>query len=148
MGTNYYWRPLVTEEEREKILEKVKNSKTIQEIKDFIYYDLSNGEKSEIHIGKSSCGWQFLFYLGIRKYTCGQSLKKEDIDKWFRSGIIVDEYGDEISVDDFLVLVDTKKNAMDYDQYYKKNPKDAYYCRGYDQQIDGLRFTKDETEFS
>ena len=37
MGTNYYWRPLVTEEEREKILEKVKNSKTIQEIKDFIY---------------------------------------------------------------------------------------------------------------
>ena len=101
-----------------------------------------------MHIGKSSCGWQFLFYLGIRKYTCGQSLKKEDIDKWFRSGIIVDEYGDEISVDDFWVLVDTKKNAMDYDQYYKKNPKDAYYCRGYDQQIDGLRFTKDETEFS
>ena len=34
------------------------------------------------------------------------------------------------------------------DQYYKKNPKDAYYCRGYDQQIDGLRFTKDETDFS
>ena len=148
MGTNYYWRPLVTEEEREKILEKVKNSKTIQEIKDFIYYDLSNGEKSEIHIGKSSHGWQFLFNLGIRNYTYGQSLKKEDIDKWFRSGIIVDEYGDEISVDDFWVFVDTKKNAMDYDQYYKKNPKDAYYCRGYDRQIDGLRFTKDETEFS
>lgn len=77
MGTNYYWRPLITEEEREKILEKVKNSKTIQEIKDFIYYDLSNGEKSEIHIGKSSCGWQFLFNLGIRNYTHGQSLKKK-----------------------------------------------------------------------
>lgn len=148
MGTNYYWRPLVTEEEREKILEKVKNSKTIQEIKDFIYYDLLNERKSEIHIGKSSHGWQFLFNLGIRNYTHGQSLKKEDIDKWFHSGIIVDEYGDEISVDDFWQLVDTKKNAMDYDQYYKKNPKDAYYCRGYDQQIDGLRFTKDETEFS
>ena len=102
MGTNYYWRPLVTEEEREKILEKVKNSKTIQEIKDFIYYDLSNGEKSEIHIGKSSHGWQFLFNLGIRNYTHGQSLKKEDIDKWFRSGVIFDEYGDEISADDFF----------------------------------------------
>ena len=111
MGTNYYWRPLVTEEEREKILEKVKNSKTIQEIKDFIYYDLSNGEKSEIHIGKSSHGWQFLFNLGIRNYTHGQSLKKEDIDKWFRSGVIFDEYGDEISVDDFWVLVDTKKKC-------------------------------------
>lgn len=148
MGTNYYWRPLITEEEREKLLEKTKNVKTLQEIKDFIYNDILKERESEVHIGKSSCGWQFLFYLGIRKYTCGQSLKKEDIDKWFRSGIIVDEYGDEISVDDFWQLVDTKKNAMDYDQYYKKNPKDAYYCRGYDQQIDGLRFTKDETEFS
>lgn len=148
MGTNYYWRPLITEEEREKLLEKTKNVKTLQEIKDFIYNDILKERESEVHIGKSSCGWQFLFYLGIRKYTCGQSLKKEDIDKWLHSGIIVDEYGDEISVDDFWQLVDTKKNAMDYDQYYKKNPKDAYYCRGYDQQIDGLRFTKDETEFS
>ena len=148
MGTNYYWRPLITEEEREKLLEKTKNVKTLQEIKDFICNDILKERESEVQIGKSSCGWQFLFYLGIRKYTCGQSLKKEDIDKWFHSGIIVDEYGDEISVDDFWQLVDTKKNAMDYDQYYKKNPKDAYYCRGYDQQIDGLRFTKDETEFS
>ena len=148
MGTNYYWRPLITEEEREKLLEKTKNVKTLQEIKDFICNDILKERESEVHIGKSSCGWQFLFYLGIRKYTCGQSLKKEDIDKWFRSGIIVDGCGGEISVDDFWVLVDTKKNAMDYDQYYKKNPKDAYYCRGYDRQIDGLRFTKDETEFS
>ena len=148
MGTNYYWRPLVTEEEREKILEKVKNSKTIQEIKYFIYYDLSNGEKSEIHIGKSSHGWQFLFNLGIRNYTHGQSLKKEDIDKWFRSGVIFDEYGDEISVDDFWALVDYKKDDMDYDEYDKKYPEEAHYCRGYDQHIDGLRFTKDECEFS
>ena len=148
MGTNYYWRPLVTEEEREKILEKVKNSKTIQEIKDFIYYNLSNGEKSEIHIGKSSHGWQFLFNLGIRNYTHGQSLKKEDIDKWFRSGVIFDEYGDEISADDFWALVDYKKDDMDYDEYDKKYPEEAHYCRGYDQHIDGLRFTKDECEFS
>ena len=148
METNYYWRPLVTEEEREKILEKVKNSKTIQEITDFIYYDLSNGEKSEIHIGKSSHGWQFLFNLGIRNYTHGQSLKKEDIDKWFRSGVIFDEYGDEISADDFWALVDYKKDDMDYNEYDKKYPEEAHYCRGYDQHIDGLRFTKDECEFS
>ena len=131
MGTNYYWRPLVTEEEREKILEKVKNSKTIQEIKDFIYYDLLNERKSE-----------------IQNYTHGQSLKKEDIDKWFRSGVIFDEYGDEISVDDFWALVDYKKDDMDYDEYDKKYPEEAHYCRGYDQHIDGLRFTKDECEFS
>lgn len=148
MGTNYYWRPLVTEEEREKILEKVKNSKTIQEIKDFIYYDLLNERKGEIHIGKSSYGWQFLFNLGIRNYTHGQSLKKEDIDKWFRSGIIFDEYGDEISVDDFWALVDYKKDDMDYNEYDKKYPEESHYCRGCDQHIDGLRFTKDECEFS
>lgn len=148
MGTNYYWRPLMTEEEREKILEKVKSSKTIQEIKDFIYYDLLNDEEGEVHIGKSSGGWQFLFYLGIRKHIRGQSLKKEDIDAWLNSGIIFDEYGDEISVDDFWDLIDRKKNDMDYNEYYKKYPEDTYYCRGHDQHIDGLRFTGDETEFS
>ena len=148
MGTNYYWRPLMTEEEREKILEKVKDSKTIQEIKDFIYYDILDGKESEVHIGKSSGGWKFLFNLGIRKHIRGQSLKKEDINAWLRSGVIFDEYGDEISVDDFWALVDSKKDDMNYDEYYKKYPNDAYYCRGYDQYIDGLRFTCDETEFS
>lgn len=148
MGTNYYWRPLITEEEREALLEKTKNVKTLQEIKGFIYNDILKEREAEVHIGKSSCGWQFLFYLGIRKYTCGQSLKREDIDKWLRSGIIVDEYGDEISADKFWQLVDTKKDGIDYNQYYKEFPEDSYYCRAYDQQIDGLRFTKDETEFS
>ena len=147
MGTNYYWRPLITEEEREALLEKTKNVKTLQEIKDFIYNDILKEREAEVHIGKSSCGWQFLFRLGIRKYTCGQSLKREDIDKWLRSGIIIDEYGDEISVDKFWQLIDTKKDGMDYGEYYKNFPEDRY-CRGYDQQIDGLRFTKDETEFS
>ena len=144
MGTHYYWRPLITEEEREALLEKTKNVKTLQEIKDFIYNDILKEREAEVHIGKSSCGWQFLFHLGIRKYTCGQSLKREDIDKWLRSGIIIDEYGDEISVDKFWQLIDTKKDGMDYDEYYKNFPEDRY-CRGYDQQIDGLRFTKDET---
>lgn len=138
----------MTEEEREKILEKIKNSKTIQEIKDFINYDLLNGEDAEVHIGKSSGGWQFLFYLGIRKHIRGQSLRKEDIDAWLRSGIIFDEYNEEMSVDDFWTLVDRKKDDMDYKEYYKKYPEDSYYCRGYDQHIDGLRFTGDETEFS
>lgn len=148
MGTNYYWRPLITEEEREALLEKTKNVKTLQEIKDFIYNDILKEREAEVHIGKSSCGWQFLFHLGIRKYTCGQSLKREDIDKWLRSGIIADEYGDEISADKFWQLVDTKKDGIDYNQYYKEFPEDGYYCRAYDQQIDGLRFTKDEIEFS
>lgn len=147
MGTNYYWRPLITEEEREALLEKTKNVKTLQEIKDFIYNDILEEREAEVHIGKSFCGWQFLFHLGIRKYTCGQSLKREDIDKWLRSGIIVDEYEDEISADKFWQLVDTKKDGMNYDEYYKNFPEDRY-CRDYDQQIDGLRFTKDETEFS
>lgn len=148
MGTNYYWRPLITEEEREKIIKKVKNSKTIQDIKDFISYNILNGRLSEIHIGKSSGGWQFLFNLEVRKYIRSQSFKRKYIDQWLRSGIIVNEYGVEISVDDFWKLVDCKKDDMDYDEYYKKHPEEVQYCRGYDQQIDGLRFTKDECEFS
>ena len=56
MGTNYYWRPLITEEEREALLEKTKNVKTLQEIKDFIYNDILKEREAEVHIGKSSCG--------------------------------------------------------------------------------------------
>lgn len=148
MGTNYYWRPLMTEEQREKILDKVKKSKTLQSIRDFIYYNILEEHPMEVHIGKSSAGWQFLFSLGIRKHIRGQSLKREDIDEWLRSGIIVDEYGDEESVDDFWKMVDSKKDGMDYDEYYEKYPYHTYYSRGFDQYIDGLRFTKDEIEFS
>ena len=148
MGTNYYWRPLITEDQRNKILEKIKNVKTLQEIKNFIFYDILDQNEGEVHIGKSSCGWQFLFNLGIRKHIRGQSLKREDIDEWLRSGIIFDEYDDEISVDSFWKLVDCKKDNMDYDEYYKKYPDPSYFCRGHDQHLDGLRFTKDEVEFS
>lgn len=145
MGTNYYWRPLITEEEREKLLEKTKNVKTLQEIEDFICCDLLN---KEVRIGNSADGWKFLFYLGIRKHIYGQSLKREDIDQWLRSGIIVDEYGTEISVDDFWALVDSKKDAMDYEEYYKDELYSSHCWHGYDQYIDRLRFTCDENEFS
>lgn len=33
MGTNYYWRPLITEEEREKLLEKQKMLKHFRKLK-------------------------------------------------------------------------------------------------------------------
>lgn len=143
MGTNYYWRPLITEEEREKLLEKTKNVKTLQEIEDFICCDLLN---KEVRIGNSADGWKFLFYLGIRKHIYGQSLKREDIDQWLRSGIIVDEYGTEISVDDFWALVDSKKDDMDYNEYYKHELYSSHCWHGYDQYIDGLRFTCDESQ--
>ena len=150
MGTNYYWRPLITEQQREEIINKTKSVKTLQELKDFIDgytpinnlpYDLN---ACEIHIGKSSGGWQFLFNLTIQRCT---SLNREDMTDWLNSGIIYNEYGDIISVNDFWRIVDSKKNDWDYSEYYKTHPEESWLNRGKDQHINGLRFTTEEYEF-
>lgn len=72
-----------------------------------------------LHIGKSSCGWTFSF----RGYRDGATtydhkfkyltIKSEDAWKLFLcqdNTKIFDEYGQEISVGSFWVMVDSKRN--------------------------------------
>jgi hypothetical protein len=55
------------------------------------------------HIGKSSAGWTFSFHATetIRSY-------RDWIAELETGGRIVDEYGDEISLDDFKLMVERK----------------------------------------
>lgn len=144
MGTNYYWRPIMTEEQKEDLENKIKSSKTIQEIKKYIN---ENYEHSEVHIGKKSYGWQFLFWLGIREYT---NLDRESIVKWLDSGLIYDEYEDIISTSDFMKKVNKCVGDYTYEDYYNEHLEElrSYFIKGEDQIIDDLRFTKDLAEFS
>lgn len=56
-----------------------------------------------IHIGKSSAGWTFTFHAveGISSF--------EDWKEYLADKIIVDEYWREISLQDFIQLVESKK---------------------------------------
>lgn len=61
-----------------------------------------------MHIGKSSCGWKFLFQ-GYNNIIFVDSLKdwKVRVEK---GGKIFDEYGEEYSLEKFLEIVERKKN--------------------------------------
>jgi len=93
------------------------------------YYHRTNvcsccGRYDEHHIGKSSGGWTFGFH--------GEREKDPDINplgvvvsfaEWkdrLKEGKIFNEYGEEVSLEDFLQLVESKRNG---------NINHTEYCR-------------------
>lgn len=116
MGTNYYIRKAIRPSKLEE-LKKLVNEKdiydgTLQE---------ALGEFKEIHIGKSSCGWQFCFDHNNWKYY---NQDKDSINAFIQKeldagGSFVNEYGDSITLDDFWKMVDSKKDGFNQDSYYK-----------------------------
>ena len=80
-------------------------------------------ECSEIHLGKSSCGWQFLFNHNYWKYY---DYTQESIKTFMRScEYSMDEYGNKISVEEFWDLVDKKKNGLTGKTYHEKEIQSA-----------------------
>ena len=114
MGTNYYRIPQASEmdERKFKLLEKIKN------------LDLSPGniecgfdepiddqwgrenpwgifiDGTNIHLGKRSSGWRFCWNFHKDKYYSN----KEELLSFIRSGRIVDEYGNEQDVEEFITM--------------------------------------------
>lgn len=70
----------------------------------------------DIHLGKSSYGWQFSFnYNGGKFYKNIGQMKK-----WTKNKVIKDEYGDTITYNDFWTMVESKQT--------KENKNHAEYC--------------------
>lgn len=126
MGTNYYLRPKVSSETKEKIKELVDLDK-FEDIKDILE------EYQDIHIGKQSGGWKFLWDVHFFEYF---EPSKEAIIEWLKTGIIFDEYGDKFTIEEFFneIRLDGQFNGhdlLDAEAYHKIDPK-AYVYRGYD----------------
>ena len=89
-----------------------------------------------LHIGKSSCGWKFLFQE-VNKYNCefDEELEIHTYEQWEKflkenkDIVILDEYDKEISVNEFLELVNKKQ--------LEENKDDFAYAKN----INGYRFT-------
>ena len=62
------------------------------------------GRIEKRHLGKSSCGWKFLFhkYKDIQNY--------EDFKGILQTGDIIDEYDELWLAEDFLNLIESKQN--------------------------------------
>lgn len=88
----------------------------------------------EIHIGKYSCGWLFLFRDNEEFHTYPQ------FKRWLENNVdtgeyvLFNEYNEEISKKDLLTLIDTKQQ----DQHNLNNPENFSYGT---KNIDGYRFT-------
>lgn len=102
---------------------------------------------SPIHIGKSSMGWLFCFERHNDTWNDPPVIWNtfNQVKAWLRKYVeetgeyvIIDEYDEIHSVEDFLELVDSKQK----DPHCKSNPDNFAYSSN----IDGYRFT--DREFS
>ena len=171
MGTNYYRIPTAEEMQRRKgilkeHIEEMDMKPNIIE-NDFRFIEDPNAEYDwdnkrnpwemfvndvAIHLGKRSGGWMFCWNFNNNKFYSN----REELFQFIRSGRVVDEYGEEIPVEEFIQM------ALEWGQpdgwylgedYYKKQYDDKGKRRPmfsdqshYDKLIDGLRVSS-STEF-
>jgi hypothetical protein len=96
-------------------------------------------EGTNIHLGKRSGGWKFIWNWNRGKYY----KTKEELFKFIRDGRVVDEYGEQIDVEEFITMALDwgKDDGWDIETYYKEHPEHQIpISRGvYEEYIDGLR---------
>jgi hypothetical protein len=150
MGTNFYYKIPLKKRDKE-VLHKM-----IDELPGCGFYNLKEKlsefeEGSVIHLGKRSCGWQFLWDYHNGRYY-GSSLKS--IKKYLndRNGWIENEYGEKFTTEEFFndEIVDClylDEKHCDAHQYYKTHPEEHCHYninRHEFKSNDGLRFSYDE----
>jgi hypothetical protein len=115
MGTNYYRIPKAEEMEARKqtLIGFVNNLdlspeniesgfKFISPRKDWEWFSPWEMflEDTNIHLGKRSSGWKFCWNFHNNKYYSN----KEELLNFIRSGRVVDEYGEEQDVNEFILM--------------------------------------------
>jgi len=85
-----------------------------------------------IHLGKSSAGWNFSF-----QYNDGKYYKNfEEMKRWLKDKVIEDEYGHIITLDEFIAFINIKqKENRNHANVYKDDRNFV---------IDGYSFTNCE----
>ena len=114
MGTNFYVKVKLTSKQKDEIRHYLLEDR----------YDIIRAlldEAKDIHIGKSSFGWKFLWDANNFKYF-GKS-KKEMFD-WLKDKDIIDEYDKHYTFDQFIKRIRITE-GYDLESYYKDNP-DSY----------------------
>ena len=159
MGTNYYRIPSVREmgEKKSKLIEDIKNIdissssiiykfKIIDDKSEQISYWDKFVEDTSIHLGKRSSGWKFLWNFNDNKYYSN----KEELFNFIRTGRIVDEYGEEMDVEEFIdmALEWNQPDGLDGEKYRREHPRQySYDFEKKEEYIDGLRVAP-YTDFS
>jgi hypothetical protein len=148
MGTNYYRIPSVEEMEKRK-QELINNINSIDisqlSIESNSIWDLFT-DGTNIHLGKRSSGWKFLWNFNDKKFYSN----KEELLNFIRTGRVVDEYGNEMDVEEFITmaLVWGQPDGYDHEKYRREHPRQYHYdFEVKEEYIDGLRVSP-STQFS
>ena len=112
MGTNFYLRKKLSAKEKE--IAK-------QYIEEDNYEELKNLIPEDIHIGKRSGGWKFLWDAHFFRYY---KPNKQALFDWLKSGQIIDEYGNEFTFKEFwnTEIRHFLYDGYDIESYYDDNP--------------------------
>jgi len=159
MGTNYYKIP--SEEEmvkrHDQLIEDVsKIELTPSNIESGFHESIEDSwgtesvwdkftSETNIHLGKRSMGWKFLWNFNKDKYYTN----KEELLEFIRGGRVVDEYGEEVDIEEFIEMSLTwGQNGWDESTYIEDNPshKNSHFTEK-EKYVDGLRVAP-YTEFS
>ena len=105
-------------------------------------------EGTNIHLGKRSSGWKFCWNFHKDKYY----QDKESLLEFIRSGRIVNEYGEELEVNEFIVMALNwgEPDGLVLDQDYRKEQRSKgmgtfFDDPKYDDRIvDGLRVSSSD----
>ena len=113
------------------------------------YYTKENhcdhcGRHEEIHLGKSSMGWQFSF-----QYNGGEYYKNvPEMKKWLKTKSIKNEYDEEVTYEEFWDMVKAKqiKKNLNHAEYVHADTSYSSSITDREMIIDGYSFT--DSEFS
>lgn len=163
MGTNYYRIPTEAEMEakRQALLLKMSIIDLTPEniergfgapVKDSYEYETPWDRfinNTCIHLGKRSSGWKFCWNFHDNKYYSN----KEELLAFIRSGRVVNEYGEQEEVEEFIEMAlnwSEPDGLVVNEEYDSKQENVRRYFSGpkyWDKDIDGLRVST-STDFS
>ena len=117
MGTNFFLRKKLNQEQKNQVICVVENDQ---------YMDAREMLPENIHIGKRSCGWKFLWDV---HFFYNYEPNIESLQNWLKSGIIIDEYGKEFSFDEFWndELEGWLDKGYDSETYLKDHPEERVW---------------------
>lgn len=152
MGTNFYARIIPTKERKEKIKEAIDNN-DFDEIKSLVnrtysspqyYYEENGFVGGEIHLGKRSGGWKFLWNPNWYKLIKGHSEATDVAPNakryhWVEDGFDVFKYYD-LTKESIKQFID-REDIEIYDEYGDKQDKEEFWNMalnwGYDKDNEG-----------
>lgn len=157
MGTNYYRVPKSNEMvyRHQRLINRISNldvwdpASIANQFSDIKHgdWDTKNAwqeflEDTNVHLGKRSSGWKFLWNFNNNKYYSN----KEELLDYIRKGRVVDEYGKNIDVNEFIEMAlewgEPDGQVFNREYANKHENRNSYWYTSelyFDKNIDGLR---------